>query len=397
MINLLPIFTSSDIVKVFHGCDHDILWLQRDFGLYVVNCFDTYHAAKLLRYPALSLAHLLKYYCGVILNKKYQLADWRIRDLTPEMINYAQSDTHYLLYIYDSIRKDIFNHQGANGIIAVLQSSQRTCLKRYEKEYFYPHGYLNLLNKKTSNSLSLEQNLILGLLWNWRDLIARKEDESVSYIMSNSELVRIGLRCPKSESEFYECGPFSEYLSNTKGMISHLVHFICQELDIKMSAPSRDVISLNDIEANISNIDVRHRAGSSNASIEEVFLEEPNEMLSNSLRAITPESYSKPINVLSAQDGRYGQVHRLQGCNTIKEIYPTIRYRDMAMASPGAALYLAATSPISNFDDEKQLELHSDMEWKQVSRDQSLSSKMTSLSALHGRPLEGWHSISTKN
>ena len=28
-------------LKVFHGCDWDMLWLQRDFGLYVVNCFDT--------------------------------------------------------------------------------------------------------------------------------------------------------------------------------------------------------------------------------------------------------------------------------------------------------------------------------------------------------------------
>jgi ribonuclease D len=369
MSNLLPIFTSPDIVKVFHGCDHDILWLQRDFGLYVVNCFDTYHAAKLLRYPALSLAHLLKYYCGVILNKKYQLADWRLRKLTDEMIHYAQSDTHYLLYIYDNIRKDIFHHQGINGVIAVLQSSQRTCLKRYEKEYFYPHGYLHLLNQRTSQSLTLEQNLILSLLWNWRDLIARKEDESVSYIMSNSELIRIGLRCPKSELEFHECGPFSEFLSSTKGMISHLVHFIGQELGIKPSASSSNVL-----EANISDLDMRHRAGSSNASIEEVFLEDPNLMNSNSLRAITPDHFSKPIHVLSAQDGRFGQVHRLQGCNTIKEIHPSIGNRDLAMASPGADLFLASTTPISHFDDEKQqFELHSEAEWKQVSHSFPLS------------------------
>lgn len=38
---LLPAFTNPIITKVLHGADMDILWLQRDFGLYVVNMFDT--------------------------------------------------------------------------------------------------------------------------------------------------------------------------------------------------------------------------------------------------------------------------------------------------------------------------------------------------------------------
>ena len=38
---LLPVFTDPKVTKVLHGADMDILWLQRDFGLYVVNMFDT--------------------------------------------------------------------------------------------------------------------------------------------------------------------------------------------------------------------------------------------------------------------------------------------------------------------------------------------------------------------
>ena len=34
-------FTDPKIVKVLHGADSDILWLQRDLGVYVVNMFDT--------------------------------------------------------------------------------------------------------------------------------------------------------------------------------------------------------------------------------------------------------------------------------------------------------------------------------------------------------------------
>jgi len=64
---------------VFHGADSDIEWLQRDFGIYVVNMFDTYQASKTLGLARHSLAFLLDLYCQVKANKQYQLADWRIR------------------------------------------------------------------------------------------------------------------------------------------------------------------------------------------------------------------------------------------------------------------------------------------------------------------------------
>lgn len=46
--DLNEVFTDPKIVKVFHGADSDIVWLQQDFNIYVVNLFDTYHASKLL-------------------------------------------------------------------------------------------------------------------------------------------------------------------------------------------------------------------------------------------------------------------------------------------------------------------------------------------------------------
>lgn len=65
--------------EVFHGADSDIVWLQKDFGLYVVNMFDTHQAARSLNLGRNSLDHLLKVFCNVDSNKRYQLADWRIR------------------------------------------------------------------------------------------------------------------------------------------------------------------------------------------------------------------------------------------------------------------------------------------------------------------------------
>ncbi len=34
-------------------------------------------------------------------DKRFQLADWRVRPLSPQMLQYARMDTHYLLHMYD--------------------------------------------------------------------------------------------------------------------------------------------------------------------------------------------------------------------------------------------------------------------------------------------------------
>lgn len=57
----------------------DIVWLQRDFGVYVVNLFDTGQAARVLHFAHLSLSYLLKHYCKLDVDKQFQLADWRMR------------------------------------------------------------------------------------------------------------------------------------------------------------------------------------------------------------------------------------------------------------------------------------------------------------------------------
>lgn len=76
---LNEVFANPNILKVFHGAYMDIEWLQRDLGLYVVGLFDTHHASRMLGYAGGSLAFLLKKFINFDADKKYQLADWRIR------------------------------------------------------------------------------------------------------------------------------------------------------------------------------------------------------------------------------------------------------------------------------------------------------------------------------
>ena len=92
---LNEVFADPQILKVLHGAYMDIIWLQRDLGLYVVGLFDTYHGARSLGYPGASLAYLLERFVNFKAQKQYQMADWRVRPLNKELFEYARADTHF--------------------------------------------------------------------------------------------------------------------------------------------------------------------------------------------------------------------------------------------------------------------------------------------------------------
>ena len=52
-------------MKVLHGSESDVAWLQRDFGIFIVNMFDTHQAGHVLGLPHLGLGHLLQRFCSV--------------------------------------------------------------------------------------------------------------------------------------------------------------------------------------------------------------------------------------------------------------------------------------------------------------------------------------------
>ncbi|XP_035205235.1 exosome component 10-like, partial [Stegodyphus dumicola] len=203
---LNEVFTNPKIVKVFHGADMDILWLQRDFGLYVVNLFDTGQAARVLHFAHLSLSYLLKHYCKKDLDKKFQLADWRIRPIPPEMLKYAREDTHYLLYIYDCLKNDLITNgnEMKNLLHSTFERSKMICLKRYQKPVFSDDKYLELY-KKSKKTFNAKQLYCLKELYGWRDRIARENDESLAYVLPNHMLLQIAEALPREQQGILAC------------------------------------------------------------------------------------------------------------------------------------------------------------------------------------------------
>lgn len=213
---LNEIFTNPEIIKVFHGAFMDIIWLQRDLGLYIVSLFDTYHASKKLGFPKFSLAYLLETFANFKTSKKYQLADWRVRPLLNPMLAYARSDTHFLLNIFDQLRNKLIesdekvneNNEKQNKLQQVLYESRQVSNRRFEYTKFRPVQMatkpeqlkvscpiMSSNPKEPYGSIMYQYNVpndkkpIIEVLYNWRDLVARENDESVRYVMSNQTLV----------------------------------------------------------------------------------------------------------------------------------------------------------------------------------------------------------------
>ncbi|KAJ2929812.1 hypothetical protein H1R20_g7283, partial [Candolleomyces eurysporus] len=237
-------FTNPSKIKVFHGADSDIVWLQQDFGVYVVGLFDTFHASKLLELPRHSLSTLLELYADYTPDKRYQLADWRIRPLGEEMLLYAQSDTHWLLYLYDRLRgalvdKERSSRPGSragsptdttNGSRTLLDEtlfrSAQTSLRQHTPEVYDaqrgsgPGGWDSLAKKwnkvaltyvpgdsspSSSSSPPFEgvyksQRTIYRAVHRWRDRVSREEDESTRYVLPNHFLFTLAENPPADMS-----------------------------------------------------------------------------------------------------------------------------------------------------------------------------------------------------
>ncbi|KAL0960894.1 hypothetical protein HGRIS_005903 [Hohenbuehelia grisea] len=226
LTELNEVFTDPKIVKVFHGAESDIIWLQQDFNLYIVNLFDTYHASKILEFPRHGLANLLEMYCDFTPDKQYQLADWRIRPLPEAMLNYARSDTHFLLFVYDNLRNALLDRalsraqsraqsphsRSASPLPAdvshalvkeVLSRSQETALRTYTKEVYDfdgtgPGGWETMARKWNKLDLlvdGVEQEVFKAVHY-WRDRVAREDDESTRYVLPNHHIFQLAEHPP---------------------------------------------------------------------------------------------------------------------------------------------------------------------------------------------------------
>ena len=185
---------SKAVEVVFHDADYDLRLLHQDYGWHVTNIFDTRIASQLLGIKSFGLAALLEQFFDVKLDKKHQRADWSMRPLTPDMLEYAAQDTRYLLQLKDHMKGELTRR---GRLLWAQEEFARIEGTRWEAEESM-EGFLRL---KGARDLSRQELAVLREVANWRDTVAAQLDRATFRVMGNEALFELARRAPKSVSE----------------------------------------------------------------------------------------------------------------------------------------------------------------------------------------------------
>ena len=179
---------------VFHDADYDLRLLRQDYGWAVSNIFDTRVAAQLLGLKEFGLAALLQRYFDVKLDKKHQRADWSIRPLPDDMLEYAAQDTRFLLQLRDHLAGELQKKgrlHWAKEEFTLLENTRWT-----------PGEEANAFLKiKGARDLTRRELALLRELAAWRDSAAKQLDRATFRVIGNETLLEIAQRAPRTKSE----------------------------------------------------------------------------------------------------------------------------------------------------------------------------------------------------
>lgn len=206
---LRGVLEDQAVQVVMHGADYDIRLLDRDLGIHLRGLFDTQAAASLLGAKGIGLASLLEEYLGVKLSKKHQRADWAQRPLPEGMLEYAASDTRFLMELADLLEEKLEEKgrlQWAREEFALLEGI------RWEEDTSDP-----ILRVKGARELTPRAVTALREAMSWRDGIAREWDRAPFRVVGDPVLFSIVVERPASVEELAQRKGISSRLAHQKG------------------------------------------------------------------------------------------------------------------------------------------------------------------------------------
>ncbi|MEX2151773.1 MAG: HRDC domain-containing protein [Gemmatimonadaceae bacterium] len=185
---------SPQIDVVLHDADYDLRLLHRDYGWHVRRIFDTRVAAQMLGLKAFGLAALLERYFGVKLDKKHQRADWSMRPLPADMLEYAAQDTMYLLDLRDRMSDELKTKGRLDWAREEFARLEGTKWQDEDPSASY-------LKVKGARDLTPRELAVLRELVPWRDSVAREQDRATFRVIGNEQLLEIARAHPRSRDE----------------------------------------------------------------------------------------------------------------------------------------------------------------------------------------------------
>jgi ribonuclease D len=181
---------------ILHDADYDLRLLHQDYGWRVTNVFDTRVAAQLLGLRAFGLAALLEQYFGVKLDKKHQRADWSMRPLTADMLDYAAQDTRHLLPLRQLLRQELERKGRWHWAEEEFRRAEGTRWDDEEPDT----GFLRL---KGARDLTRRELARLRELTKWRNGIAAELDRATFRVAGNDVLLDLARAAPTSREGLF--------------------------------------------------------------------------------------------------------------------------------------------------------------------------------------------------
>lgn len=218
VIDPLPIGTPHKLGKliedpaveiVLHDADYDLRLLHQDYGWQVRNLFDTRVAAQLLGIRAFGLAALLEQFFNVKLDKKHQRADWSMRPLTPDMLDYAAQDTRHLLGLRDRLHRDLEKKGRLHWAKEEFARAEGT---RWEHDA-NDQAFLRL---KGARDLTRRELARLRELVQWRDAIAAELDRATFRVASNDVLLDLARSAPSTRDALFSTKGFPRGMNDAR-------------------------------------------------------------------------------------------------------------------------------------------------------------------------------------
>jgi len=200
--SLKPLFARNDIKKILHGADYDVRSLFRDFGIEIINLFDTQIASMFLGIRETGLDAMLGNRFNISLNKKYQKEDWSRRPLPEDMLEYAVGDVEYLLPLAEQLEDELHERGHHYWVVEEneILSKVRPSMPKHDPLF---------LKFKGAGKLESYPLATLEALLKYRVRIAEKRDKPLFKILGNVSLMKIATAMPVNMGQLEKTGALS--------------------------------------------------------------------------------------------------------------------------------------------------------------------------------------------
>jgi ribonuclease D len=189
---LLDVIFDARITKVMHAARQDLEILFNIQGSVPVPVFDTQIAALLLGYPdQIGYGNLVKETLGVSLEKKHTRADWSLRPLSKDQVQYAADDVVYLVDVYKHLLEKLNSLQRLEWLNGDFERLTSTELYKNDPE----KAWLKVKGGKRLKGTSLS---VLQVFAAWREKTAQKKNIPKGWLMRDDVLIDLARLQPDS-------------------------------------------------------------------------------------------------------------------------------------------------------------------------------------------------------